>query len=147
MSVAPPCALLTLCNMARGALEVLGNFDSNIPSLGDAFRALMQRRFKHRTVKELEDRYGYDPKTVRNIIDRGTVSTSTLSKAVAAERWALWMQLGEELMGGTYEEFLQEQAHEHQRAAERAHARKDHIRRLEARASGLLDALAGEAPH
>lgn len=133
--------------MTDWSADFVGKSHSNLPSIGEAFLALVRRRFGHRTTKELEDRYRLDPKTVRNVIDRGVVSTTTLSKAVAAERWALWMQLGEELMGQTYEEHLQEAAHEYERAAERARARQDHLRRLEERARGLVHLLDGSAAH
>lgn len=91
--------------MTYGAWEIVGQKDHQLPfgkTLGDAFRDLISHRFRHNAAKQIERIWDLDPKTAKNIIQRGCVSERTLTKAAQAEGWALWMALGEELFGGSY---------------------------------------------
>lgn len=130
--------------MTEWSAEIVGRNGTTLPpekSLGDALRELLQRRHKSEARKHIENKWGLDPKTARNVVQSGHVSERTLTKAAKAERWALWAELGEEMFGETYEQFLQGVIDETERARERASARRDHIRSLEARAAGVVSLL------
>lgn len=124
--------------------EIVGQDYREFPfekTVGDALRGLVRKRWKTNAAKNIEGRWGLDPKTARNVVQQGHVSERTLTKAARAERWALWEALGEELFGETYDQYLQGVIHEQQQLAERAKARRDHLQRLEARASELVSLL------
>lgn len=130
--------------MTDGVWEIVGRNRTSLPaekSLSDALRDLIQRRHKSDARKYIEQSWGLDPKTARNVVQSGHVSERTLTKAAKAERWALWHALGEEMFGETYEQFLQGVIDETDRARERACARRDHIRSLEARAASVVALL------
>ena len=89
--------------------EFVGLDDQKLPlskTLGDALRDLVRRRWKHHTAKTMERQWGLDPKTAKNVV-AGHVSERTLTKALWSERWSLWMALGEEVMGESYQAELQ----------------------------------------
>lgn len=71
-------------------------------TLGDAFRGLVTHRFRHNAAKQIERLWDLDPHTAKNIVQKGSVSERTLTKAARAEGWAFWMALGEELFGESY---------------------------------------------
>jgi hypothetical protein len=134
--------------MTYGTWEIVGRNDRELPigtTIGDALRRLIARRFMHNAAKTIERRWGLDPKTARNVVQCGNVSERTLTKAAMAERWALWMALGEEIFEQSYAEFLQECTNATRRAAEDAAAAEDHNRGLEALAAQLV-ALPGGKP-
>lgn len=64
------------------------------------------------------------------------VSERTLTKAALAERWALWMALGEELFGESYAEWEEARL---QRIIEEAERAQEGIRRLRTRAALLAE--------
>lgn len=115
------------------------DFPSEERTVGDALRALLQRQHKHHARTHIERTWGLDPKTARNVVTSGHVSERTLTKAARAERWALWAALGEELFGESYDQHLQGVIDDTIAKAERAKARRDHVRSLEARASAVVN--------
>lgn len=127
--------------MADGAWEIVGLDDRKLPfekTVGDAVRDLVRQRHKNNAAKMIERRWGVDPKTAKNVVSEGIVSTTTLTKAARAERWALWNALGEELFGETYEQHLQNIIEETNRASDRMENRRRRLRDLEARAASLV---------
>jgi len=135
--------------MTDGAWNFVGNNSWELPignTIGDALRKLVRKRWKNNAAKQIENLWGIDAKTARNVVSTGNVSERTLTKAARAERWALWMALGEELFDEPYEQFLQAIVDETERARERAEARRDHLRTLETRAAGVLAALDRPTP-
>ncbi|MDP3491775.1 MAG: hypothetical protein Q8R82_01580, partial [Hyphomonadaceae bacterium] len=88
-------------------------------------RDLITRRFRKNAAKTIETLWDLDARTARNVVDRGCVSERTLTKAAKAERWALWMALGEELFEEPYEHYLQSIIDETARAKARAEERRD----------------------
>jgi hypothetical protein len=132
--------------MADGTWEIVGSNDQELrfeKTVGDALRGLIRKRWKNNAAKLIEQSWGLDPKTAKNVVQQGNVSERTLTKAARAERWALWHALGEEMFGESYEQFLQGVVDETARAGERAAARRDHLRSLEARASRLVNLRGG----
>lgn len=94
--------------MTYGGWQVVGTDYRELPlgtTIGDALRRLVRERFKVNTAKNIEGRWGLDPRTARNVVTQGNVSERTLTKAALAERWGLWMALGEELFGQSYAEW------------------------------------------
>lgn len=94
--------------MTDGVWQVVGADNRELQlgsTIGDALRRLVRERFKHHTAKKIEAKWGLDPRTARNVVSQGNVSERTLTKAALAERWSLWMALGEELFGESYAEW------------------------------------------
>lgn len=94
--------------MTFGAWEIVGQKDHRLPfgkTLGDAFRDLVTHRFRHNAAKQIERIWDVDPKTAKNIVQRGCVSERTLTKAAQSEGWAFWMALGEELFGQSFRDW------------------------------------------
>lgn len=138
--------------MTYGAWEVVGQEDQELPlgkSIGDALRDLIRKRWKNNAAKLVQTRWDLDPKTAKNVVSQGHVSERTLTKAAKAERWALWMALGEELFEESYADYLESIVHERELARERAEARRDHLRGLEDRAAKLVSMAGGKGhrPH
>ncbi|RAK68788.1 hypothetical protein DJ019_01895 [Phenylobacterium kunshanense] len=118
-------------------------------------RRLVRERFKHNTAKRIEARWGLDPRTARNVVTQGNVSERTLTKAALAERWALWMALGEELFGQSYAEWEEQRL---KSIIEEAERDLDRVRRLRPqgpalsersfaqRAAGVVDDAEGDEP-
>lgn len=128
--------------MTVGGWEVVGRNDRELPldkTIGEALRGLVARRWKNNAAKLLERQWGLDPKTAKNVVHQGHVSERTLTKAAKAERWALWMALGEELFEETYDQYLHHIIEENARANERIEQHRASVRRLEAGASELVD--------
>lgn len=97
--------------MTYGAWEIVGRNTQELPlgkTIGDALRDLIRLRFKNNAAKHIEGLWGLDAKTAKNVVTSGHVSERTLTKAARAERWALWMALGEELFGQSYSEWEEE---------------------------------------
>ncbi len=115
-------------------------------SMGELLAEFVRRRWPRDTAKHVSKAWGLSPDTATNIT-KGHASERSISKALKAEGWPLLMALGEAMTGQAYDQFLQEAANEQQRAAERARARQDHIRHLEARAGRLVHFLDGPDAH
>lgn len=133
--------------MTSGVWEIVGQDNQELPlgtTIGNALRRLISRHYRHNAAKTIETKWKLDPKTAKNVVGRGNVSERTLTKALLAERWALWMALGEEVLEQTYAAYLEEVANERQTIADRAAADKDHLLRLEARAAGVVALLDGQ---
>jgi len=116
--------------MTYGAWEVVGQKDQELrlgKTVGDALRDLITARFQHNAAKKIEALWNLDPKTSKNVVQRGCVSERTLTKAARAERWALWMALGEELFGQSYREWEEQRL---QQIIEEAERDLDRVRRL-----------------
>jgi len=106
-------------------------------TMGEHLAACVRKRWPKSTAKAVERAWDVDPTTAANII-RGRASERTISKALKAEGWPLLMALGEAMTGQAYDEFLESIVHEQERIRERAAQRRDHVRRLEARAAELV---------
>lgn len=94
--------------MTDGAWEIVGRDHHQLPldkTLGDALRQLVRKRFKTNAAKQIAQRWGLDPKTAQNVVQRGCVSERTITKAVRAEGWSLLLALGAELTGQTHHEW------------------------------------------
>lgn len=125
--------------MTYGAWEIVGRNSQELPfgkTIGDAVRDLIRSRYRHHTAKQIEGRWGLDPKTARNVVSQGNVSERTLTKAALAERWAFWMALGEELFGQSYAEWEEQRL---QKIIEEAERDLDRVRRLRPQASALSE--------
>jgi hypothetical protein len=106
-------------------------------SLGKALMRAARVRWPHNTAKHILRSWPVDPTTAENVT-KGHASERTVTKAVKADGWDLWMALGELLIGHTYEAHLEGVIHERERARRRAETRRDNLRSLEARAAGLV---------
>jgi hypothetical protein len=109
-----------------------------VKSVGEALQRIVRRRIPGNAAKEIEGSWGLDPKTARNVVSGGNVSERTLSKAAQAERWKLWLELGEEMFGETYEQHLRGVIDEYEQRQRRAQAHRDHVRDLETKAARLV---------
>jgi hypothetical protein len=130
--------------MTYGAEDIVGRDYQDFPNgktIGEALKGIVRRRWHNNAAKLIEQQWGLDPKTAKNVVSSGNVSERTLSKAARAERWALWMALGEELFDETYDDYLRGVLDEFEQRKRRTAAHRDHIRSLEARAGSLLTAL------
>ena len=111
--------------------------------ISDALTALVSQ--KHGTSKQVARAYGIDPSTAENM-RKGHLSVPTLEKVAAAEGWAVWAALGEEMFGHSYAQYLhsitEEQANV-QRARERE---RDVVRSMEAVARHLGHLPSGSRP-
>lgn len=126
--------------MTDGAWDIVGRKDQELPigtTLGNALRELIARRFRNNAAKRIETLWDLDPKTAKNVVQRGNVSERTLTKAALAERWTLWMALGEELFGQSYAEWEEQRL---KRIIEEAQHELGKVRRLRA-----MDSHAAEA--
>lgn len=125
--------------MTFGAWEVVGQKDHELrigKTIGDALRDLITKRFKFNAAKKIEALWGLDPKTSKNVVQRGCVSERTLTKAARAESWSLWMALGEELFGQSYAEWEEQRL---QLIIKEATRDLDRVRRLRPIAEALPD--------
>jgi hypothetical protein len=114
-------------------------------TLGEHLAAFVRRRWPRDTAKHISREWDVDPTTAKNLT-KGHAAERTITKALRAEGWPLIMALGEAMTGETYEQFLRGVADEHQRARDRAAARRDHIRALEETASRLVSLHSGPHP-
>lgn len=113
-------------------------------NLGDLLARFVRATYPHDTAKTVARKYDLKLTAAENLT-KGHCSERSLAKALKAEGWPLVMAIGEAMAGGSYEEFLRGVADEHEREAARARARRDHLRQLEARAGGVLQAMARSA--
>ena len=112
-------------------------------SMGELLASFVRKRWPRDTSKQVAKAWDIDPTTATNLT-KGHASERTISKALRAEGWPLFMALGEAVTGQPYEQFLQSIVDERERAAKRAEERRDHLRRLEARAALLVAMDRGE---
>lgn len=125
--------------MTDGTWQIVGTDYRELQlgsTIGDALRRLVRERFKHHTAKKIEAKWGLDARTARNVVSQGNVSERTLTKAALAERWSLWMALGEELFGQSYAEWEEQRL---QKIIEEAERDLDRVRRLRPQASALSE--------
>lgn len=102
--------------------------------IADALAALISQ--KHTTAKQAARAYGLDPSTAENL-RKGHLSVPTLEKVVAAEGWALWAELGREIIGQGYPEYLQAIIEAEANAQRERERHRDNVVRLETRARDL----------
>lgn len=95
---------------------------------------------KHRTAKQAARAYGLDPSTAENL-RKGHLSVPTLEKVVKTEGWALWAELGREIIGEGYPEYLQAIIEAEANAQKERERHRDNVVRLEARAANLGNLL------
>jgi len=103
--------------------------------MADALASLLSQR--HGSAKRIAKTYKIDPSTAENL-RKGHLSVPTLEKIVKVEGWALWAELGREMIGHGYPEHLQniiEREANVQRDRERE---RDSVRRMEAVARDLV---------
>lgn len=112
-------------------------------TMGEHLAKFVRTKWPRNTAKAVERAWDIDPQTSANLL-RGKASERTISKAIKSEGWPLLRALGEAMTGQSYEQFLESLVHEQERIRERAEARRDHVRALEARAASLLDAGDGK---
>lgn len=132
--------------MTYGGWQVVGTDYRELPlgtTIGDALRRLVRERFKVNTAKRIEARWGLDPRTARNVVTQGNVSERTLTKAALAERWALWMALGEELFGQSYAEWEEQRL---KTIIEEAERDLEKVRRLRPLGAALPERPASSDP-
>jgi len=125
--------------MTDGAWQVVGEDFQQLQlgkTVGDALRGLIRARFKNNAAKVIEAAWDLDARTARNVVSRGHVSERTLTKAARAERWALWMALGEELFGQSYREWEEQRL---QQIIEEAERDLDRVRRLRPLAAAISE--------
>lgn len=114
-------------------------------TMGEFLAEFVRRKWPRNTAKQVQRAWDIDSQTASNLI-RGRASERTISKAIRAEGWPLLRALGEAMTGQSYEQFLEDLIDEQERIRERISARRDHVRALEARTAGLLDALDRPSP-
>lgn len=105
-------------------------------TMGEALARLARKRWPRDTAKQVARAWDLDHCTAENVT-RGKASERTITKAIKAEGWALLAPLGEALTGLTFEQHLNTIIEETERARQRLEGRRDRVRHLEARASGL----------
>jgi hypothetical protein len=108
--------------------------------IGQILARFVRRAYPSDTAKTVSRRYDLKLSAAENLT-KGHASERAIAKAIRAEGWPLLMALGEAMTGESYEDFLRGVADEHERAAERARARRDHLRTLESRAGRVLASL------
>ena len=64
--------------------------------MAEALAALLAQR--HSTAKQIARAYKIDPSTAENL-RKGHLSVPTLEKVIKTEGWALWVELGREMIG------------------------------------------------
>lgn len=102
--------------------------------MAEALAALLTQ--KHVTAKQIARAYQIDPSTAENL-RKGHLSVPTLEKVVKAEGWALWAELGRELIGQSYPEHLQTIIERTDREQEQRSWERDRVRQMEERARQL----------
>lgn len=130
--------------------EIVGPEIGKFPfekTVGDALRDMIRARFKNNAAKTIEGLWGLDPKTAKNVVSAGHVSERTLTKAARAEGWSLWKALGEELLGQSYEEHLQQLIRETELARDRIEHRRSQVLDLEERARALGNLEPGQGSY
>lgn len=114
-------------------------------SMGELLAAFVRNRWPRDTAKNVSRAWDIDPTTAANLT-KGHASERTITKALKAEGWPLFMALGEAVTGESYTSFLQGVVDEHRHAQERAEARRYHLEMLETRAGRVLHVVDGPSP-
>lgn len=114
-------------------------------SMGELLATFVRQRWPRDTAKNVSRAWDIDPTTAANLT-KGHASERTITKALKAEGWPLFMALGEAVTGESYTSFLQGVVDEHRRAEERAEARRYHLQSLETRAGSVLRVMGGSVP-
>lgn len=102
--------------------------------MAEALASLLSQR--HTTAKQIARSYKIDPTTAENL-RKGHLSVPTLEKVVKAEGWALWAELGREMFGQDYHEYLQDIIERENHAQQERQRYRDNVVRLETRAHDL----------
>lgn len=102
--------------------------------MAEALAALLTQ--KHVTAKQIARAYQIDPSTAENL-RKGHLSVPTLEKVVKAEGWALWAELGREMIGQSYPEHLETLIERTAREQEQRSWERDRVRQMEERALEL----------
>jgi transcriptional regulator with XRE-family HTH domain len=102
--------------------------------MGEALAALLSQR--HLTAKQIARAYKIDPSTAENL-RKGHLSVPTLEKVIKAEGWALWAELGREMIGHGYPEHLQIIIEREANVQRDREAVRDRVRKMENRAAEL----------
>jgi len=102
--------------------------------MAEALASLLSQR--HTTAKQIARAYAIDPSTAENL-RKGHLSVPTLEKVVKAEGWALWAELGREMIGHGYSEHLQSIIEREARVQEDRQAERARVRQMESRAAEL----------
>lgn len=100
--------------------------------VGEALARAVKQRWPHHTAKQLERTWGVDRTTAANIV-KGHASERTITKAIQAEGWPLLAVLGEALTGLTYDQHLQSEIEEIERAKQRLETRRERMAEMVAR--------------
>lgn len=130
----------------------LDKHDLGLPrNLGDAFAELLKARWPFNTAKLAATAFDYDPTTAANAV-KGKGGARSVTKAVhlqqkaAQDAWELWMALGKEVIGESFEAYterrLQRLIEENNRARERIETIRARRKRLETTAhevAGLVN--------
>jgi hypothetical protein len=130
--------------MTQGVTDYMPNFGQELinRTMGELLAAFVRNRWPRDTAKQVARAWDLDPSTAANLI-KGHSSERTITKALKAEGWPLFMALGRAVTGQTYEQHLESVANEQHELAKRAAARADNLRRLEERARRMVDDLGG----
>ena len=102
--------------------------------MADALSALLSQ--KHTTAKQIAKAYAIDPSTAENL-RKGHLSVPTLEKVIKAEGWALWAELGREMIGHGYSEHLETIIERTAREQEARAWERDRVRQMENRTREL----------
>jgi hypothetical protein len=102
--------------------------------MAEALASLLAQ--KHTTAKQIARAYAIDPSTAENL-RKGHLSVPTLEKVIKAEGWALWAELGREMIGHGYSEHLQSIIERTAREQEARAWERDRVRQMENRTREL----------
>ena len=105
--------------------------------MAEALAALLTQ--KHVTAKQIARAYKIDPSTAENL-RKGHLSVPTLEKVIKAEGWALWAELGREMIGQSYPEHLETLIERTAREQEQREYQRRRVQELERRAESLRSA-------
>lgn len=110
--------------------------------MAEALANLLGQR--HSSSKQIARAYGLDPSTAENL-RKGHLSVTTLEKVLRIEGWRLWAELGREMTGESYDQYLQSVIEREAHVQEQRQRERDRIRAMESRARELGDLLAGSS--
>jgi hypothetical protein len=102
-------------------------------TIGETLAHIVRRVHPRDTAKHVARRWELDATTAVNVT-KGHASERTITKALKAEGWPLFMALGEAVTGQTYPAFLQSAIEENDRVRARQQAHKSRVALLESRA-------------
>lgn len=118
-------------------------------NLGDALAAIMRHVYPHHTAKSVESAFDLDPNTAKNVA-KGVAGGHVVTRVIHTQQrkggdaWALWLALGELLIGEGLDAFEQREVLRLIEKTENAKSLSEERRRrraaLAARAAHILDA-------